>query len=77
MTDMQSASPTPAGIDQQTACDATSVDFTGEFKRDWKPTANAGKRFFANATEALDELVALDRRHRVPGHPSATGYGQP
>jgi len=67
---MQSASPTPAGIDQQTACDATSVDFTGEFKWDWKPTANAGNGLFANANGALARL------YRVSGRPSATGYGQ-
>jgi len=73
MTVMQSASPTPAGIDQQTACDATSVDFTGDFKWDWKPTANAGNGLFANAIEAVD---ALARRYRVSGHPLATGYGQ-
>jgi hypothetical protein len=66
---MQSASPTPAGIDQQTACDATSVDFTGAFKRDWKPFANAGDRFFAAAASGPD------RHCRVSGHPSATGYG--
>jgi hypothetical protein len=70
---MQSASPTPAGIDQQTACGATSVDFTGEFKWDWKPTADAGMEFVAGAIETLD---ALARQYRVPGHPSATGYGQ-
>jgi len=69
MTVMQSASPTPAGIDQQTACDATSVDFTGAFKWDWKPFANAGARFFAAPTSGLDRL------YRVSGHPSATGYG--
>jgi hypothetical protein len=76
MINMQSASPTPAGIDQQTACDATSVDFTGEFKWDWKPTANAGTQLFATATEAFEGLLALDRRYRVSGHPPATGYGQ-
>ena len=69
MTIMQSASPTPAGIDQQTACDATSVDFTGAFKRDWKPFANAGRNSFTGADDALD------RRYRVSGHPRATGYG--
>jgi hypothetical protein len=56
-------------MDQQTACDATSVDFTGEFKWDWKPKANAGDWFFAAAASGPD------RRYRVSGHPSATGYG--
>lgn len=69
MTVMQSASPTPAGIDQHTACDATSVDFTGEFKRDWKPGANAGTTVFWAADGPLD------RRYRARGHPLATGYG--
>ncbi|MEF8853588.1 MAG: hypothetical protein V5A44_04020 [Haloarculaceae archaeon] len=68
---MQSASPTPAGIDQQTACDATSVDFTGEFKWDWKPKANAGTDSFGPTNGSLV------RRYRSSGHPPATGYGHP
>jgi hypothetical protein len=69
MKDMQSASPTPAGIDQQTACDAASVSFTGEFEWDWKPKAVAGANFFGA------ETAPLDRQYRASGHPPATGYG--
>ena len=72
MTDMQSASPTSAGIDQSTTRGATSAAFTGaSFKWDWKPDANAENRFFGGMTDPLA------RRYRVAGHPSPTGQGPP
>jgi len=72
MMDMQSASPTSAGIGQSTTRGAASAAFTGaSLKRDWKPDANAENRFFGGMTEPPA------RRHRVAGHPSPTGQGPP
>jgi hypothetical protein len=83
---MAHASPFPAGTDQQTTRDASSVAFTGgDFKRDWNDAARFGRSSAfdysdARPTSRLDNRGADAsgvRRYRGPGHPLATGDGHP
>jgi hypothetical protein len=71
---MARASPTDAGIAQQTTRGAASSAFTGgNCKWDWTDTATPfdwSKRFDGTAADAGD-----GGRYRRAGHPLATGDG--
>jgi hypothetical protein len=82
---MAHASPCPAGIDQQTTRDASSVAFTGgDSKRDWSDTATFGRPSAfdgpnarrANGLTSPSADAGDGRRYRGPGHPLATGDGR-
>ena len=72
MIDMDSASPTTAGIGQKTARDASSVALTASaecFKRDF--AENPASKFGANWWQ----YAGRGRQYRGAGHPQATGDG--